>query len=49
MLVGIEGSFLPEADDVALKEAVVGSSFRVKGETQVEFNAGLGVNAFMNA
>ena len=43
VLVGIAGSFLPEAADVAVK------ALRVGGESQVEFNAGLRVNALMNA
>ena len=43
VFVGIAGSFLPEAADVAVK------ALRVGGETQVEFNAGLRVNALMNA
>lgn len=51
MLVGIGGSFLPEAAGSCCLEGGGGGvkSLRVEGETPVEFNAGLGVNAFMNA
>lgn len=46
-LVGTAGSFLLEAAAVALKVAVVvNCPPRVRGGTQVEFNAGLGLNAF---
>lgn len=50
-LVGIAGSFLPEAAAVALKVVVVVENWplRVRAGTQVEFNAGLALNAFTNA